>query len=207
MIMKKILLFGIILAAGLLLASCGMAGGAGAVDLTDGTNLDPNLKTMLGKEIAPEAKIVRVGFIPGAKETMEMDIVSVELYESDEAEKTMIYTFYPSGMGPFSKDESRGSMNWTASAQQGAMLADIDFALVAKYVGQGIDIIENDRNCLCVGINSYSMQVDKATGEWKHDFKLENKPDEAKKAGGKPVKFTYAELKFDVVDGQAALGK
>lgn len=178
-----------------LVTSCGGSAG-GAIDLTDKDALQNKLKPMLEEKIDPESKIISVSFVAAARETKEMDVVVVQLYEPGNTEKTMNYTFYPGGMGPFMKDESPGSMTFTASADQGARLAELDLAQIADYVAKGASIIENDRNCIFTGISSYRMSVDKDSGQWEHDFKLSNKIDQAKKDAGENVIYSYPELDF-----------
>lgn len=182
--------------ASVVMASCGMGGGGGAVDLTDKEALNGSLKTMLEEKIDPQAKIISVGFTSARNETLTMDIVVVGLYETADAEKPMHYTFFPSGMGPFCREDFIGSMTWTASADQGVVLADLDLGQVADYVAKGVDIVENERNCTLTGIESYHMSIDNETGEWEHLFKLTNKIDQAKKDAGAKVKYSYPELSF-----------
>lgn len=185
--------------AALIMVSCGMGGGAKAVDLTDKESIE-SVAGQIGEHVDPQAKIVSVIFLRTGRDTTRMDIIAMELYEPGN-DKLRTYTF---NLGGFAAPDKRDALVTTnkAAASQGVTLEELNLPSVSDYLAEGVSIIEDERNCMFTGVDSYMIMVDRSSGELKHTFKLKNKIDPEKKAAGAVVKYSYPILDFDVTDGK-----
>lgn len=175
--MKKLLLPLSVIAAAVMLSSCG---GFLGVDITDQSAIDTHLRSKIEAVIGADAEVAYITLTPADHFSKKMEIATVSYFTPGD-EKIKSKVIYLAGK----KEPTDGMTTFVdrLTRDDAQKLSEIDFSRIATNIAAAVELMKEE-DYEFSGVSEYEMELDSDPSEIVHEFSIESKEGSRMTTGG-----------------------